>query len=54
MKKYKYLVCDEDGPLRMFYDKQEAIDFLQDGWTIVIVKLGKDPINMNDFEEALF
>ena len=54
MRKYKYIVCDEIGPLRIFYSKEEAIEFLQDGWTIVIIKLGKDPIKFEDFEEALF
>ena len=54
MKKYKYIVCDELGPLRVFYSKKEAQNFLQKDWTIQVVKIGKTPINFNDFEEALF
>ena len=54
MKKYKYIVCDEDGPIRVFYSKEEAQNFLQKDWTIQVVKIGKPPINFNDFEEALF
>ena len=54
MGKYKYIVCDEVGPLRVFYDKEEAKNFVQEGWTIVIVKLGKTPIKFEDFDDALF
>lgn len=34
----KYLVADENGPLRSFYDPNEAMRFCQQGWTITEVK----------------
>ena len=54
MKKYKYIVCDEDGPIRVFYDKKEAVAFLQQDWTIQTIKTGKKPVDFNTFEEAPF
>jgi hypothetical protein len=37
--KCKYIVCDEDGPIRVFYSKEEAQKFLQKGWTIKVEKV---------------
>ena len=54
MAKYKYIVCDEDGPIRVFHSKQEANSFLQDDWTIQVVKVGKKAIDFTQFEDALF
>jgi hypothetical protein len=54
MSKYKYIVCDEDGPIRVFHDKQEANKFLQDGWYIQVVKVGKKVVDFTQFERALF
>jgi hypothetical protein len=34
----KYLVADENGPLRSFYDPNEALRFSQPGWTITEIK----------------
>ena len=35
----KYRVLDETGQaLRIFYKKSEAIRFMQDGWTIQLIK----------------
>jgi hypothetical protein len=34
----KYLVADEHGPLRSFYDPNEALRFCQQGWTITEIK----------------
>lgn len=34
----KYLVADEDGPIRSFYDPNEALRFAQPGWTITEIK----------------
>lgn len=54
MKKYKYIVCDEDGPIRIFYDKKEAVAFLQQDWTIQTIKIEKKVIDFKQFEDALF
>ena len=54
MSKYKYIVCDEDGPIRVFYDKQEAENFRQEDWVIQVVKVGKKPVDFTQFKEALF
>ena len=54
MSRYKYIVCDEDGPIRVFHDKEEANKFLQDGWTIQVIKVEKKPMNFTQFEDALF
>lgn len=54
MSKYKYIVCDEDGPIRVFHDKQEANNFRQEDWVIQVVKVGKKPVDFTQFEEALF
>jgi hypothetical protein len=54
MKKFKYIVCDEDGPIRVFYDKESAQKFLQPGWTIKTEQLGKTLIPLKSFEEAPF
>ena len=54
MSKYKYIVCDEDGPIRVFHSKQEATKFLQDDWTVQVVKVGKKCIDFTQFEDALF
>lgn len=60
MSKYKYIVCDEDGPIRVFHDKQEANNFLQKDWTIQavrvpqVVKVAKKVVDFTQFEEALF
>jgi hypothetical protein len=35
---WKYLVADEDGPLRSFYSRSEAEHFAQPGWTIKEVR----------------
>lgn len=35
----KYKVVDEAGhAMRVFYKKSEATKFLQDGWSIVLIK----------------
>lgn len=34
----KYLVADENGPLRAFYDPNEALRFAQKGWTITEIR----------------
>lgn len=35
----KYKVVDESGQaMRIFYKKAEATKFLQDGWSIVLIK----------------
>jgi hypothetical protein len=34
----KYVVSDETGPLRSFYDPNEALRFAQQGWTITEIK----------------
>lgn len=54
MSKYKYIVCDEDGPIRVFHDKQEANKFLQDDWYIQVVKVAKKVVDFTQFEPALF
>ena len=54
MGKYKYIVCDEDGPIRVFHSKKEAHSFLQDDWTIQVVKVGKKAVDFTQFEDALF
>ena len=54
MSKYKYIVCDEDGPIRVFHDKQEAENFRQEHWVIQVVKVGKKPVDFAQFKEALF
>ena len=54
MSKYKYIVCDEDGPIRVFHDKQEATKFAQDDWTIQVVRVAKKVVDFTQFEEALF
>jgi hypothetical protein len=51
MSKYKYIVCDEDGPIRVFHDKQEANKFLQDDWWVEVVKI---PKKVYKFEDAPF
>jgi hypothetical protein len=50
----KYIVCDEDGPLRVFTYKDEANRFLQEGWYIQVVKVPKKVIDFTQFEPALF
>lgn len=54
MGKYKYIVCDEDGPIRVFYSKEEANNFLQKDWTIQVVKVAKKVVDFTQFETALF
>lgn len=54
MSKYKYIVCDEDGPIRVFHSKQEANNFRQNDWVIQVVKVGKKTIDFTQFETALF
>jgi len=54
MGKYKYIVCDEDGPIRVFYSKEEANNFLQKDWTIQVVKVAKKIVDFTQFEDALF
>lgn len=54
MSKYKYIVCDEDGPIRVFHSKQEANNFRQDNWVIQVVKVGKKVIDFTQFKDALF
>lgn len=51
----RYEVNDEDGPLRTFYTRQEAEQFLQPGWRIVVLpKPMKKTINelLQDIEDA--
>lgn len=44
----KYKVVDESGQaMRVFYKKDEATRFLQDGWSIVLIK------SPNRYEQAL-
>lgn len=39
----RYLVCDDENePIRKFYTKQEALNFLLDGWKIIT--LPKKPV----------
>ena len=54
MSKYKYIVCDEDGSIRVFHDKKEANKFLQDGWYIQVVKVAKKVVDFTQFEPAPF
>jgi hypothetical protein len=54
MGRYKYTVCDEDGPLRVFDSKEEANKFLQKDWYIQVVKIAKKVVDFTQFEEALF
>lgn len=54
MGKYKYIVCDEDGPIRVFHSKGEANKFLQEGWYIQVVRVAKKVVDFSQFEEALF
>ena len=49
----KYIVLDEDNiPIRSFHTKEEAVRFLQEGWSIKYVR--KEKFNFNHYEEAPF
>lgn len=49
----RYIVHDEDGPLRSFYTRAEAIAFMTDDMTLqVLPKPKKDKINFEEEEEA--
>ena len=55
VKQFRYLVKDEEGnPMRRFYWKDEAIRFLQEGWTLVRIPR-KPKVNIFEvFEPAPF
>ncbi len=55
VKQFRYLVKDEEGnPMRKFYWKDEAIRFLQEGWTLVRIPR-KPKVNIFEvFEPAPF
>lgn len=54
MKVNKYVVIDEDGPLRVFNTLEEANGFLQPGWTIKIVEHFVKVFSLDDCEPAPF
>lgn len=49
----RYEVHDEDGPLRSFYTRKEAEQFLQDGWRIVVLPKPKRKTSREVFEELM-
>jgi hypothetical protein len=53
---HRFIVLDEDGiPIRKFHWKDEALRFMQEGWTLkVLPKLRKPKIDWDQFEPALF
>jgi hypothetical protein len=54
MKATKYIVIDEDGPLRVFHTIEEANNFLQPGWTIKVIEYKVKVFSLDDFEPAPF
>ena len=50
----KYIVCDEFGPIRVFPSKEEAEQFLQEGWSVIVEKTPMTRIDLDKFEEAPF
>jgi hypothetical protein len=49
----KYLVADETGPLRSFYDPNEALRFAQPGWTITEVREARYEPKKPTYDEAI-
>lgn len=54
MKATKYIVIDEEGPLRVFHSIEEANNFLQPGWRIEAVEYQVKTFSLDDFEPAPF
>ena len=54
MNAKKYIVIDEDGPLRVFQSMEEANQFLQPGWSIEVVEYKVKVFSLDDFEPAPF
>lgn len=51
----RFWVYDEDGPLRGFHTKVEALEWMLPGmWIVVKPKPEKPKINLDMFEEAPF
>jgi hypothetical protein len=50
----KYLVADEEGPLRAFYDRSEAERFAQPGWTIKEVREVRYQPKPPSYEDLLY
>ncbi len=53
---HRFIVLDEDGiPFRKFHWKDEALRFLQEGWTLkVLPKPRKPQLDLDQFEPAPF
>lgn len=53
---HRFIVLDEDGiPLRKFHWKDEAMRFMQEGWTLKVLprQPRKPKIDWSNFEPAL-
>lgn len=53
---HRFIVLDEDGiPIRKFHWKDEALRFLQEGWSLKILPRPRKPkIDLDQFEPAPF
>lgn len=50
----RFLVCDDEGePVRKFYTKREALNFLLDGWKLIVLPK-KSVIDWQSIELAPF
>lgn len=50
----RFVVYDDDNlPIRKFYTKQEAINFMQQGWQLVVLPK-KQVIDWDNYEPAFF
>lgn len=56
MTLFRFIVSDEDGPLRRFPSKQEALEFIGDNdWTLTTIpREKKKKVDMSKYEDAPF
>lgn len=49
----RFVVADEDGPLRAFNTRSEALFFMQEGMTLIVLPKPPKP-SLDHFEDAPF